>query len=402
MKTFISKYLKGDRVLWMVCLFLGLWSILAVYSSISYLAYSSRSGNTFYFLFKHAIILSGGFFLMYLIHRVNYRYFSRLSQILIWVAALLLLITLMVGSEKNAAVRWLEIPIINQSFQTSDFAKIALVVYVSRLLVVKRDKLHSFKEGVLPILLPVALITVLILPANFSTAAMLFFVCFILMFIGGVKIKHLFLLVFSAVAGFALLLAVSAWIGETEDGGTLLPRMETWLSRSMQFFDGDGEAGYQAERAMMAIHSGGVFPSGPGTGDSRNYLPSSHSDMIYAFIIEEYGLIMGGVGVALLYLIFLYRSLRVGRMCKRDFGALMSIGLGLLIVIQAFINMGVSVGILPVTGQPLPLVSLGGTSIWLTCIAIGIILSVSRDELEGDRATTGNRLKTKKKHYASA
>ncbi len=402
MNTFISKYLKGDRVLWMVCLVLGLWSILAVYSSISYLAYANRDGNTFYYLFKHVVILSGGFFLMYFVHKVNFRYFSRISQIAIWIAPVLLLLTLMVGSEKNAATRWLEIPIINQSFQTSDFAKIALVVYVSRMLVVKRDKLGSFKEGLLPILIPIGVVTALILPANFSTAAMLFFVCFILLFIGGVPIKHLFLLVVSAGAIFALLLVVSSWLGQNEGGDSLLPRMDTWLSRGAQFLDGEGEANYQAERAMMAIHSGGVLPSGPGTGDSRNYLPSSHSDMIYAFIIEEYGLVIGGFGIALLYLIFMYRSLRIGRLCPKDFGALMAIGLGLLIVIQAFINMGVSVGILPVTGQPLPLVSLGGTSIWLTCIAIGMILSVSRSTTEGDENPTKKRRKNKGKPYATA
>lgn len=399
MNTFISKYLKGDRVLWMVCLFLGLWSILAVYSSISYLAYANKDGNTLYYLFKHGVILSGGFFLIYLVHKVNFRYFSKISTIAIWISPVLLLLTLMIGSEKNDASRWLEIPIINQSFQTSDFAKIALVVYVARMLVVKAEKLHSFKEGLLPILIPIGLITGLILPANFSTAALLFFVCFILLFVGGVPIKHLFLLVAGAAAVFALLVVVSTWMGQGEEGDSLLPRMNTWISRGMHFFDGEGEANYQAERAMMAIHSGGVLPSGPGTGDSRNYLPSSHSDMIYAFIIEEYGLVIGGFGIALLYLIFMYRSLRIGRLCRRNFGALMVIGLSLLIVIQAFINMGVSVGLLPVTGQPLPLVSLGGTSIWLTCVAIGMILSVSRAVQLGEDHT-GNRQKNKP--YAAA
>lgn len=383
-----KKYLRGDRVIWMVCIILGMISLLAVYSSISSLAYKYTQGNTLYYLFKHGLMLVSGFFIMFAVHRLHYKYFSRLSQIAVWVAVILLILTLLLGVNINDASRWLKIPIINQNFQTSDFAKIALVAYVSRRLVVNRAKLKNFKEGLLPMLVPIGLVCGLILPANFSTAALLFFVCFTLLFIGGIPVKHLLAIVGLAAVSFALLLSLSSAYPD------LLPRVETWKSRIMSFESGDTEANYQVEHAMMAIHSGGLFPAGPGTGDSRNYLPHPYSDMIYAFIIEEYGALIGGFGMLLLYLIFLYRGIKVSMNCERDFGTLLVIGLSFLLAFQAFINMGVAVNILPVTGQPLPLVSMGGTSIWFTCLAVGMILSVSRVNLEGDTIKGRNRIKT--------
>ncbi len=394
MKNIWKTYLQGDRVIWMVCISLGLISLLAVYSSISSLAYKYTGGNTFYYLFKHGLMLASGFFIMFGVHRIHYKYFSRISQIAIWVAVVLLILTLLLGVNLNDASRWLRIPIINQNFQTSDFAKIALVAYVSRMLVVNRSKLSSFKEGLLPILLPIGLVCGLILPANFSTAALLFFVCFTLLFVGGIPIKHLLAVVGIAAAGFALLLTLSSAVPN------LLPRVETWKTRIASFESGDSEANYQIEHAMMAIHSGGVLPSGPGTGDSRNYLPHPYSDMIYAFIIEEYGAILGGFGLLLLYLIFLYRSIKISIGCQRNFGTFLVIGLSFLLAFQAFINMGVAVNLLPVTGQPLPLVSMGGTSIWFTCLAVGMILSVSRTNILGEKATSKNTIKRRK--YATA
>lgn len=395
MKEFIAQYLKGDRVIWMVCLVLGLLSILAVYSSISSLAYKYTEGNTFYYLFKHGLMLVTGFGIMYLVHKMNYRYFSRLSQIAIWVAALLLLLTLLLGVNINDASRWLRIPVINQNFQTSDLAKIALIAYVARMLTIRKEHFHSFKKGLLPILIPIIVICGLILPANFSTAAMLFMVCATLLFIGGIPFKHLVLVFAFAGIGFVGLLGLSSTFPE------LLPRVDTWKSRIMSYESDDGEESYQVEHAMMAIQSGGVFPSGPGTGDSRNYLPHPYSDMIYAFIIEEYGSIIGGCGLLLLYLIFLYRALRIARKCERNFGILLVVGLSMLLAFQAFINMGVAVHILPVTGQPLPLVSMGGTSIWFTCLAVGMILSVSRAVAEGEKKI-GKKQKSKNKRYAAA
>src|SRR5690554_691120 len=380
----------------MVCLILGLVSILAVYSSISSLAYKYTEGNTFYYLFKHGIMLITGFIIMYFVHKINYRYFSRLSQIAIYLAAILLVLTLLLGVNLNDASRWIKIPIINQNFQTSDFAKIALIAYVARMLTVRKQYFHSFKEGLLPILIPIVIVCGLILPANFSTAAMLFLVCVTLLFIGGIPFKHLVMVFTLAGAGFALLLVLSTSFPD------LLPRVETWKSRLLSFESGDSAANYQIEHAMMAIQSGGFFPSGPGTGDSRNYLPHPYSDMIYAFIIEEYGAVIGGCGMLLLYLIFLYRALRLARNCERDFGTLLVIGLSFLIAFQAFINMGVAVSLLPVTGQPLPLVSMGGTSIWFTCIAVGMILSVSRAVYEGEEQSPGTNRVKNKQGYAVA
>jgi len=392
LKYFIAKYLKGDRVIWMVSIILSMISLLAVYSSISSLAYKYTQGNTLYYLFKHGIMLITGLGIIYVVHKMNYKYFSRLSQIAIWVAAILLILTLLLGVNLNDASRWIKIPIINQNFQTSDFAKIALIAFVARELTVRSEKLHIFKQGVLPILVPIVIICGLILPANFSTAAILFTVCAILLFIGGVPVKHLALIFTLAIAGFVLLLSVSSVFPE------LLPRAATWKSRIMSFESGDSESNYQVEHAMMAIQSGGLFPDGPGTGDSRNYLPHPYSDMIYAFIIEEYGSLIGGCGILLLYLIFLYRALRVARNSERDFGAFLVIGLSLLIAMQAFINMAVAVNLFPVTGQPLPLVSMGGTSIWFTCLALGMILSVSRTTELGE-SRSANKIK---KNYAVA
>lgn len=366
-------YLQGDRVIWIACIFLSIFSILAVYSSISSLAYKYKEGDTFYYLLKHALMIFSGFGLMYIAHRIEFRFYARISQVLLWVAVFLLAITLVFGANINSASRWLTIPIINQNFQTSDFAKIILVAYVARMLTIKREKLSSFREGVLPVLIPVGIVCGLILPANFSTAAVLFSTCLVIMFIGGVKVHHLLMVVGTGVGVFLILLLLAV---KTPN---LLPRLGTWKQRIESYRGGgDAEESYQVEHAMMAIHSGGILPKGPGTGDSRNYLPHPYSDMIYAFIIEEYGSILGGIGILLLYLIILYRALRIANSCEMRFGSLLVTGLGFQIVFQAMINMGVAVHVLPVTGQPLPLVSMGGTSVWFTSIAIGMILSVSR------------------------
>lgn len=368
-------------------------SLLSVYSSISSLAYKHYDGNTFYYLFKHGLMLSVGMLIIYYVHRVQFKYFSRLSQIAIWVAVAFLVLTLIFGANINDASRWLRIPIINQNVQPSDFAKIALITYVARMLAVKQDSIKSFKDGVLPILIPIGLICGLILPANFSTAALLFAVCLVLMFVGRVAIKHIALVVGAGVAVFALLILLSSTVPN------LLPRLETWKSRIVNFQEPNDEANYQIDHAMMAIQAGGVFPKGPGHGDSRNYLPHPYSDMIYAFIIEEYGSVLGGVGLLLLYLILLYRAIRIAGKCDRPFGALMVTGLTFSIVMQALINMGVAVKLIPVTGQTMPLVSMGGTSTWLTCLALGMILSVSRSVDEGPEKSISKR---KKRDYAAA
>jgi cell division protein FtsW len=369
--THLLNRLPGDRTIWMTAIFLGLISVLAVYSSISTLAVK-REISTLHFLFKHMLMLGTGGLIMYYASMLRFGVYSRLAQLGIWLAAGLLLLTLILGSNINDASRWLRIPGVGLSFQTSDLAKVVLVAYLARVLS-KADGEWTLRDVALKLMLPVGVICGLILPANFSTAAVLFLVCVTLMFIAQVPIKHLVVLIGAAVAAFALLLLIADFFPD------LLPRMATWAARLKAFgSEGGGDANYQVEHAKIAIASGGLFPNGPGSGASRNWLPHPYSDMIYAFIVEEYGSILGGLGLLLLYLILLHRAVAIAKRCEKPFGALVAVGLGFMLVLQAMINMAVAVNLLPVTGQPLPLVSMGGTSAWFTCLAIGIILSVSR------------------------
>ncbi|HNU55490.1 MAG TPA: FtsW/RodA/SpoVE family cell cycle protein [Flavobacteriales bacterium] len=375
MNTVIHK-LKGDRVIWMTVLFLGLISLLAVYSSISSLAFKHEGGSTMHYLMKHGIMLITGGAIMYYVSKQQFTIYSRLSQLLIGVMAVLLLLTLLLGSNINDASRWITIPIINQSFQTSDPAKVVLIVYLARVLGKHHGQEWSLRDVLVKLMVPVGAICGLILPANFSTAAVLFTVCLVIMFIGQVPLKHMVVIMGAAIGVFILLLVLA----KSTPG--LLPRLDTWVGRIESFGVEDHDANYQVEHAKIAIASGGFLPNGPGSGQSRNFLPHPYSDMIYAFIIEEYGSILGGLGLLLLYLILLFRAVRVASGCQKPFGALAAIGLGLMLVLQAMINMAVAVNLVPVTGQPLPLVSMGGTSVWFTCLAIGIMLSVSRGNEE--------------------
>jgi cell division protein FtsW len=370
--------LQGDRVIWMTALFLGLISLLAVYSSISSLAFKREGGSTLHFLFKHGIMLASGFLIMFYTSKLKYSMYSRLSQLALPLTAGLLLLTLLLGTNLNDASRWITIPIINQSFQTSDLAKVVLIVYLARVLGKHQGDDWTLREVLLKLMLPVGAICGLILPANFSTAAVLFTVCLIIMFIAQVPMKHMVLVVGTAVLAFVLLLLFA----KSMPG--LLPRLDTWVARIESFGVEDHNANYQVEHAKIAIASGGLLPNGPGSGASRNFLPHPYSDMIYAFIVEEYGSIIGGLGLLLLYLILLFRAVRIASKCDKIFGSLMAVGLSLMLVLQAMINMAVAVNLVPVTGQPLPLVSMGGTSVWFTCLAIGIVLSVSRSMEEGE------------------
>ncbi len=397
MKDKLFKYLEGDRIIWMIAMILGLVSILAVYSSISSLAHKFQGGNTFYFLVKHGMMLLSGFVIMYVVHKAPHRYIYRLSQLLVWFAAILLLYTLVFGNDINDAKRWITIPIINQSFQTSDLAKIVLVAYVARILSQKHEFITDVKKGVLPVLGPILIICLLILPANFSTAFLLLCTCLIMMFMAGVRVLHLFGIIGVGIAGFALFLMLGSVIPGLDN------RVETWKSRLASFVPEQTEAvwdqetgsfiepkeeprteldlqrNYQVEMAKIAIHRGGLLPNGPGKGTSRNYMPHPYSDMIYAFIIEEYGSVFGGLGILMLYIILLFRIVKIAGKSEKKFSAYLALGLGFLLVLQALANMAVAVNLIPVTGQPLPLVSMGGTSLWFTCLALGIILSISRE-----------------------
>lgn len=367
MKKWLSQ-LYGDRTIWMVIIFLMMFSLLAVYGSISTLAV--KSGGSTRFLFKHALMLGLGFFLMYKIHLVNFKYYSRIAFLLYWPTVILLVLTLLIGVNLNSASRWLSIPFLNLSFQTSDLAKIVLVVFIARLLKLKQEQLNDFSKGIWPVLWPAALIIVLILPANFSTAALLTITVFIMLFVAGASVLQLLKVVGIGIAALGFLFMISMAKPD------LLPRLETWKSRIVNFSEDKTEV-FQVEHAMAAIYNGGFFPQMPGTGKARNYLPHPYSDMIYAYVVEEYGSILGGLGLLLMYLIILSRSLRLALKSDDVFAKNLVVGLSFMIVFQALINMAVSVNLIPVTGQPMPLVSMGGTSTLFTSIAVGMILGVS-------------------------
>ncbi|MEQ8909086.1 MAG: FtsW/RodA/SpoVE family cell cycle protein [Vicingaceae bacterium] len=366
----IYKYIKGDRVIWAVSLLLAIFSVLVVYSSIVTLAYKYQDGNTEFYLFKHSVILGIGFGIMYFAHKLNYRYYSRISQIFLYLAIPLLLFTLLTGTSINNASRWLVIPVINQSFQTSDLAKLALIMFLARMLSKKQENIKDFNQAFVPIMVPVLIICGLILPANFSTAAMLFVTSLVLMFIGRINLAYIISLISIGVVCFGIFIAIV--INSDYTG-----RVGTWKSRIENFVEGDAQGNYQVEQSKIAIATGGVIGKGPGGSTQRNFLPQPYSDFIFATVIEEYG-VAGGFVVLLLYLILLYRGIIIARKAPRTFGSLLAIGLSFSLVFQAMINMAVAVNLFPVTGQPLPMVSMGGTSIWFTCLALGVILSVSR------------------------
>jgi cell division protein FtsW len=368
----LFKYIKGDKVIWTVVLLLSLLSILVVYSAVVALAYRYKEGDTASYLIKHVFIMGSGLFLMYLIHKVKYSYFSRISQIAIFLAAPLLLYTLLKGVSAGDASRWLAIPGTSLTFQTSDFAKLALITYVARMLSIKQDVIKDFKQAFIPIIVPIGIICVLIFPANFSTAAMLFLNCFILMFIGRMNAKHLWILIGSGIIMLGLVLLI---IWNFPDA---IPRGRTWKARIENFSKGDSESNFQAEQAKIAIATGGIIGKGPGNSIQRNFLPQASSDFIYAIVIEEWGLI-SAIIIVFLYIVLLFRGIRIANKSEKTFGSLLAVGLTFSLVFQAMINMAVAVNLFPVTGQPLPLISMGGTSIWFTSIALGMILSVSRE-----------------------
>lgn len=371
----IGKKIKGDKVIWLVVIILSIFSILAVYSSTGTLAYKYQGGNTEYYMLKHLIIILLGFLLMYVAHLVKYTYFSRIFQVALWVAVPLLLLTLVAGVNVNEAKRVLPLPF-GLTFQTSDLAKLTLIMYLARMLTKRQEVIKDFKSAFVPIIIPVLIVCFLILPANFSTAAILFATSLVLMFMGRVSLKHIFSTIGLGVAMIVILLVV------TKANPDLLPRVfpraETWFNRLESFTDGESEDNYQVEQAKIAIAGGGLFGKLPGNSEQRNFLPHPYSDFIYAIIIEEYGLI-GGILIIVLYLILLFRAVKIVAKVPRNFGAFLTIGVAFSLVFQAMINMGVAVSLLPVTGQTLPFISMGGTSIWFTSISIGIILSVSKE-----------------------
>jgi cell division protein FtsW len=372
--------IKGDKVIWGVVIILSVFSILAVYSSTTTLAYRFKQGNTEYYLLKHMSILFFGFFLMYLAHKIKYVYYARISQLALIISIPLLLYTLVFGASINEASRWTTLPGVNIMFQPSDFAKLALIMFVARMLAKKQENIKEFNNAFVPILLPILVVCFLILPANFSTAAILFVTCAVLMFIGRVNMKYLFGM--AGIGAILLIVFITVLYVSPKSSG----RLGTWQNRVTNFSNGNSDENYQVEQAKIAIARGGLVGKLPGNSMQKNFLPNPFNDFIYAIIAEEYGM-AGAVIILLMYLILLYRGIVIVAKSPGNYGAFLAIGVTFSLVFQAMINMAVAVNLLPVTGQPLPLVSMGGTSIWFTSIALGIILSVSK-ELESKQEET--------------
>ncbi|MCF4102344.1 FtsW/RodA/SpoVE family cell cycle protein [Gillisia sp. M10.2A] len=375
----IFSNLKGDKVIWATTALLAIFSFLPVYSASSNIAYLYGDGSTFNYLVVHFFHLLLGFCLLFAIHKIPYNYFKGLSILMLPVVILLLVYTIVQGTTIDGAnaSRWIQIPVVGVTFQSSTLAAVVLMIYVARYLTRIVDKEVTFKETILPLWLPVGLVLMLILPANFSTTAIIFTMVTILVFLGGYPIKYIGII----LGAGALILTLFILTAKAFPG--LLPnRVDTWTSRIENFAnDEDTDADYQIEKAKIAIARGGIVGVGVGKSVQRNFLPQSSSDFIYAIIVEEMGLV-GAFGVMAAYLLILFRIVIVATKSNTVFGKLLVIGVGLPIVFQALVNMAVAVELFPVTGQTLPLVSSGGTSIWMTCLALGVILSVSAEREE--------------------
>ncbi len=385
---------KGDRIIWAIVVILTIASLLLVYSSTGSLAYRMNKSTESY-LFKQFAFIMLGLLVIYFAHRINYTIYSRVALILFLVSIPLLIYTLLFGIKLNAGSRWIMLPIINMTIQTSDLAKLALFMYLSRQLSRKQAVIKDFKKGFLPIIVPVGIICLLIAPANLSTAILIAGTSFVLMFIGRINTKHILITIGIALIPAILLISIAVSTYDTQKGEQKkLPsilatgRIPTWIGRIQTFVyskkEDNNDKMYQINQAKIAISNGGWLGRGPGRSEARNFLPHSYSDFIYAIIIEEYG-IFGAAFMCSIYLLFLYRCIRIYRKCPYAFGAFLALALSFTLVIQAIANMGVNVNLFPNTGVTLPLVSMGGSSFLFTCLAIGIILSVSRnvEKLEG-------------------
>jgi len=399
--SFINKILKGDKVIWIIALLLAVISLIVVYSATSALAVNKYEGDTGKALMKHLTMLLFGFLMMFGASRVNYKHYAKIAWVLLIPTMALLLYTLVFGRNINDASRSINVG--GFSFQPSEMAKIILITYLARQLIMMEGKVYRYKDFLIKIAAPILLTVALIFTENLSTALILIAVCMVLLFIGRVKMLHLFSLVGLCVVGMGLYLAFDAAKTSIDNKNRIKAheeevaqgtksasefkakqnRIQTWSNRLKSMGEDKGEINrfddshMQRTYADIAVASGSVFGKGPGKSEQRNFLPHPYSDFIYAIIIEEYG-IVGGVLVLLLYVILFTRVIRIVSKRTLTFGALMAFGLGFLIILQAMINMGVSIGLLPVTGQPLPFVSMGGTSLMATGIIIGMILSVTR------------------------
>ena len=390
---------KGDKVIWALVIMLVLASLLVVYSATGSLAYKLYRGNTEIYLFKQIAFITIGMAVIYFAHRVNYTIWSKVAYFLFLISIPLLIYTLFFGVRMNEGSRWIRLPIINMTMQTSDLAKLALFMYISRQISKRQNVIKDFKQGFLPLIIPVGIVCALIAPANLSTALLLGASCLLLFFIGRANTKHLLITV--GIACIPIVILITAAVIKHNSGSDelatarksssgLLARADTWINRVEGFMYGTKQSidddMYQVTQAKIAIAKGGLVGVGPGNSTQRDFLPQAYNDFIYPIIIEEYGLI-GGAFILFIYLVFLWRSIRIFKRCPYAFGAFLALGLSFTLVIQAVANMAVSVNLFPVTGVTLPLVSMGGSSFLFTCFAIGIILSVARnvEQLEGKK-----------------
>jgi cell division protein FtsW len=365
----LSAELRGDRTIWAILSVMAILSILVVYSSTGTLAYREMGGNTEAFMFKHFVIVTGGLFLAYLAHLLHYMRYSKAAPVLLLISVPLLIYTVFFGADINDARRWIEVPFVGITFQTSDFAKLALIIYIARTISSKQEYIKDFSSAFVPIIAPVLIICGLIAPADLSTAILLFFTSVFMMFVGRVAVQYIALLLMLGIVVFAALILLGEFFPE-------IIRSETWVSRVRAFME-EPDGGYQVQQAKIAMANGEWLGLGPGNSIQRNYLPSPYSDFIYAIIVEEYG-ILGGLLIIFLYALLFFRATRLVTKSPKAFGAMLVIGLSISLVLQAFINIAVSVHLVPVTGVTLPMISMGGTSILFTCISFGMILSVSK------------------------
>lgn len=384
-KDWAYKNLKGDPVIWFIVFVLSMLSILVVYSSTGSLAYKRMGGDTEYYLVKHSALVFLSLLAMWFAHKIDYRYYSKISRLALWISVPLLLFAWQFGTNINEASRWITIPYINQAFQPSDLAKLALLVTLASMLSKRQHDLEDFQKALIPMLLWVGLICGLIAITNISTAILLFVTCMLVLFIGRVPMKYLVMLLMIGAVSGTLALAVG------QRSGTAINRVENFFS--------DEEVPFQAKQSYIAIATGGLTGKGPGQSDQRNFLPHPYSDFVFAIVIEEYGLI-GGVLVLFLYLALLYRGMKAAAESDRAYGGLLSAGLSFALVMQAMVNMGVAVGLGPITGLPLPLISMGGTSQLFTGLALGIILSVSRGEIDDVGSPMANSYRERIKEAA--
>lgn len=396
-KAALLRRTHGDRFIWGIVLLLALISVLVVYSATGSLAYKMNKGHNEIYLFKQLSFTIIGLMLMYFLHRVNYTFFSKIATFLFYASIPLLIYTWLFGAKINEGSRWIKLPVINMTIQTSDFAKLALYMYLSRVMSKKQDVIKDFKQGYLPLIIPVFVICGLIMPANLSNALLTGATSLMLLFIGRASLKHIGLTILVALIPVLIIISI-AWLTHNakDDAERTKPasveklksvgRVGTWVKRVQDFMYAKAdEVPYQVQQAKIAIAKGGILlGKGPGNSEQRNFLPQAYNDFIYSIIIEEYGL-LGGTFIIFIYLVFLFRCIKIFRRCPYAFGAFLALALSFTLVIQAIANMAVNVNLLPVTGVTLPLVSMGGSSFLFTCAAIGIILSVARnvEQIEG-------------------